>query len=71
MLTAFEQWLSGSGDLDSMVFWRLLNVELWLREFFDRRDTAEAASANSADHERDAVVGFPTARRFGGIRCGP
>ncbi|MEP7333092.1 MAG: asparagine synthase (glutamine-hydrolyzing) [Terracoccus sp.] len=61
VLTAFEQWLSGSGDLDSMVFWRLLNVELWLREFFDRRDTAEAASANSADHERDAVVGATSA----------
>lgn len=55
VLTAFEQWLSGSGDLDSMVFWRMLNVELWLREFFDRPDTTEAA--DSAAPERDAVAG--------------
>ncbi|MDN5767046.1 MAG: asparagine synthase (glutamine-hydrolyzing) [Humibacillus sp.] len=55
VLTAFEQWLSSSGDLDSMAFWRMLNVELWLREFFDRPDTSEAA--DSAGHERDAVMG--------------
>ncbi|GAB3883870.1 asparagine synthase (glutamine-hydrolyzing) [Terrabacter terrigena] len=34
-LTAFERWLDGAGDLDSMAFWRLINVELWLREFID------------------------------------
>ncbi|MEO6997809.1 MAG: asparagine synthase-related protein, partial [Terracoccus sp.] len=55
VLTAFELWLSGAGDLDSMVFWRMLNVELWLREFFDRPDTTE--TADSAAHERDAVMG--------------
>jgi asparagine synthase (glutamine-hydrolysing) len=35
VLEAFERWLGGAGDLDSMVFWRLINVELWLREFLD------------------------------------
>ncbi|MGO4600014.1 asparagine synthase (glutamine-hydrolyzing) [Terrabacter sp. 2RAF25] len=35
VLTAFERWLDGAGDLDSMAFWRLINVELWLREFID------------------------------------
>ncbi|NUR16519.1 MAG: asparagine synthase (glutamine-hydrolyzing) [Dermatophilaceae bacterium] len=35
VLKAFERWLAGRGDLDSMVFWRLINVELWLREFVD------------------------------------
>jgi asparagine synthase (glutamine-hydrolysing) len=29
---AFEQWLAGGGPHDSMVFWRILNVELWMRE---------------------------------------
>jgi asparagine synthase (glutamine-hydrolysing) len=45
VLSAFELWLSGRGSLDSMAFWRILNVELWLREFFDPRP------------EPDAVVG--------------
>jgi asparagine synthase (glutamine-hydrolysing) len=35
VLGAFEAWLSGTGGHDSMVFWRILNVELWLREFID------------------------------------
>ncbi|MCU1538836.1 MAG: asparagine synthase (glutamine-hydrolyzing) [Humibacillus sp.] len=35
VLSAFELWLAGKGSLDSMAFWRILNVELWLREFFD------------------------------------
>jgi asparagine synthase (glutamine-hydrolysing) len=35
VLAAFERWVEGSDDLDSMVFWRLVNVELWLREFID------------------------------------
>jgi asparagine synthase (glutamine-hydrolysing) len=35
VLSAFEAWLSGTGGHDSMVFWRILNVELWLREFID------------------------------------
>ncbi|MFM6850731.1 MAG: asparagine synthase (glutamine-hydrolyzing) [Terrabacter sp.] len=35
VLTAFEQWLDGDGELDSMAFWRAINVELWMREFVD------------------------------------
>ena len=39
ILGAFEAWLSGTGGHDSMVFWRILNVELWLRQFIDAPPT--------------------------------
>ncbi|MDQ6771915.1 MAG: asparagine synthase (glutamine-hydrolyzing) [Candidatus Dormibacteraeota bacterium] len=32
---AFDAWLEGR-HADSLIFWRVLNVELWLRVFFDR-----------------------------------
>jgi asparagine synthase (glutamine-hydrolysing) len=32
-LKAFQMYIEGKND-DSMLFWRLLNLELWLREFF-------------------------------------
>jgi asparagine synthase (glutamine-hydrolysing) len=34
VVKAFEAFIQGKND-DTMLFWRLLNVELWLREFFD------------------------------------
>ncbi|GAB3486649.1 asparagine synthase (glutamine-hydrolyzing) [Flexivirga lutea] len=37
VLHAFEGWIKGTNDVDSMVFWRMLNVELWLQEFFDEK----------------------------------
>lgn len=41
VLSAFELWLSDKGSLDSMAFWRILNVELWLREFIDPKPSSE------------------------------
>ncbi len=35
VVAAFDDWLAGRSGHDSMVFWRILNVELWLREFCD------------------------------------
>ncbi len=35
-LKAFQQFIEGKVD-DTMVFWRLMNLELWLREFIDIR----------------------------------
>ncbi|MFI5086061.1 MAG: asparagine synthase (glutamine-hydrolyzing) [Actinomycetales bacterium] len=35
VLYAFEEYLTGRSAGSTMVFWRLLNTELWLREFFD------------------------------------
>ena len=40
---AFQDFMRGRSATGTMTFWRLLNVELWLREFIDR--PAEAAEA--------------------------
>jgi asparagine synthase (glutamine-hydrolysing) len=32
---AFEGFIQNSNDTNTLLFWRLLNVELWLREFID------------------------------------
>ena len=37
VLEAFEGWIKNTNGVDSMQFWRLLNVELWLQEFFDEQ----------------------------------
>ncbi len=51
VLNAFEGWIKGANDVDTMTFWRLLNLELWMREFIDEHDTeAEAAEAEKAAH---------------------
>lgn len=47
VLHAFEGWIKGTNDVDSMTFWRLLNLELWLQEYFDEKvDDAAQASVN-------------------------
>lgn len=48
VLHAFEGWIKGTNDVDSMTFWRLLNLELWLREFFDE----PAEDAGDATQQR-------------------
>jgi len=35
VLEAFEGFVQGKNSVGSMPFWRLANVELWLREYFD------------------------------------
>ncbi len=37
-----------ANDVDTMTFWRLINLELWLREFFDDRDEDADAAAPPA-----------------------
>lgn len=34
ILKGFQQFIEGKLD-DTMVFWRMMNIELWMREFFD------------------------------------
>lgn len=55
VLNAFEGWIKGTNDVDSMTFWRLLNLELWLQEFFDEKgpESGELASAKT-DYEPNA-----------------
>jgi asparagine synthase (glutamine-hydrolysing) len=44
VLHAFEGWIKGTTDIDTMTFWRLLNLELWMREFIDARDPEAQAT---------------------------
>lgn len=37
VLLAFQEFLR-QGNFDTMVFWRMINVELWLKEFFDQKE---------------------------------
>ncbi len=36
VIKAFQLFIEGKTD-DTLLFWRLMNVELWLREFFDEK----------------------------------
>ena len=62
VVNAFEGWIKGTNDVDTMTFWRLINLELWLREFFDDRDEdAEAAAVAKAAHVKTDVSRTPDA----------
>ena len=50
VVEAFEGFIKGKNDSSSMQFWRLLNVELWLREFFDEKPN-EATAHTKTDLE--------------------
>ncbi|ADU47559.1 asparagine synthase (glutamine-hydrolyzing) [Intrasporangium calvum] len=57
VLHAFEGWIKGTNDVDSMTFWRLLNLELWLQEYFDEKvDEAAQGSVSrvKTDYEPNA-----------------
>lgn len=40
VINLFQQFIEGKTD-DTLVFWRLLNMEIWLREFFPAKYTNE------------------------------
>ncbi|MDN5790717.1 MAG: asparagine synthase (glutamine-hydrolyzing) [Micrococcales bacterium] len=54
VLHAFEGWIKGTNAVDSMTFWRLLNLELWLQEFFDDTPTEHEAPRIKTDFEPNA-----------------
>ncbi|MDR0308769.1 MAG: asparagine synthase (glutamine-hydrolyzing) [Coriobacteriales bacterium] len=49
VLKAFEGFIQGKNGVGSMPFWRMANVELWLREFFD--EPKEPLPVKSNDFE--------------------
>lgn len=50
VLDAYEAWVAGRTAATSAPFWRLVNVELWAREFLDAAaGTASAGGANADD----------------------
>jgi asparagine synthase (glutamine-hydrolysing) len=44
VIAAFEGWIKGANDVDTMTFWRLINLELWMREFIDEHEDAGDAT---------------------------
>lgn len=53
VLYAFEEYLTGKNSASTMVFWRLLNTELWLREFFDQPEV-KAGIVDKSDYVPNA-----------------
>ncbi|GGM97701.1 asparagine synthase (glutamine-hydrolyzing) [Terrabacter tumescens] len=56
VLHAFEGWIKGTNSVDSMTIWRILNVELWLQEFFDERapEADDVVEHVKSDYEPNA-----------------
>lgn len=55
VLQAFEEYVAGRGGVDTMTFWRMLNIELWLREFIDPSPANDASTSESAEPARVAA----------------
>lgn len=69
VLAAFEGHIKGRNNTDTMVFWRMLNVELWLREFIDEKSEQEAVQEKTdlepnEGKELDIEVKGRTYRRY-------
>jgi asparagine synthase (glutamine-hydrolysing) len=70
VIASFESFIKGRSSADSMSFWRLLNVELWLRTFFDEPETELKPEVKASDFEPnrnkelDITAGDKTYRRY-------
>lgn len=53
VLKAFEGFISGKNDANSMQFWRLINLELWLREFIDEKKEEVVTIKDDFEPNRD------------------
>lgn len=53
VIAAFEGWIKGANDVDTMTFWRLINLELWMREFIDEHEDADDVTAAPARVKTD------------------
>ena len=53
VIAAFEGWIKGANDVDTMTFWRLINLELWMREFIDEHEDAGDATDATARVKTD------------------
>ena len=58
VLKAFREFIEGKND-DTLVFWKMLNVELWLREFIDEGDKVKEKkpySLGSPNEEKKIAI---------------
>lgn len=60
VLRHFQRFIEGKND-DTLLFWRLLNTELWLREFID--DVKTPLSAQEKPIRREVTTGTSTYER--------
>lgn len=60
VLKRFQQFIEGNND-DTLLFWRLLNTELWLREFID--DNRTQTTDNHKPVKKEISVGSSTYER--------
>ena len=63
VLHAFEGWIKGSNGIDSMTVWRMLNLELWLQEFFDEHEETGEGESGVGEGERVKTDYEPNARK--------
>jgi asparagine synthase (glutamine-hydrolysing) len=61
VLRALQGYLSGRSAADTMALWRLLNVELWLREFIDAPSPSAVESAVDDDEPDERTGVHPQA----------
>ncbi|HSE61389.1 MAG TPA: asparagine synthase (glutamine-hydrolyzing) [Candidatus Saccharimonadales bacterium] len=69
VLSAFEGHIKGRNTTDTMIFWRMLNVELWLREFFDEKAPEQPVHEKTdlepnKEKQLDLVANGKTYRRY-------
>ncbi|MBI2641636.1 asparagine synthase (glutamine-hydrolyzing), partial [Candidatus Roizmanbacteria bacterium] len=46
VLKAFQEFIEGKVE-DTMIFWRLLNLEMWMRVFFDKKSASTSKALRS------------------------
>jgi asparagine synthase (glutamine-hydrolysing) len=70
VVNAFEGFISGK-NTDTMLFWRILNVELWLREFIDEKpvetivdNSPKKDTQPNKDKKLDLTIGEKSYRRY-------
>ena len=55
VVRAFRSYLAGRSSAETMTFWRLVNVELWLRTFIDQDPAAIRHDIENILEDADAV----------------
>ncbi|GAA1488547.1 asparagine synthase (glutamine-hydrolyzing) [Brachybacterium sacelli] len=56
VIALFEDYIAHPGNHGTMMFWRLLNVELWMRTFFDDTESSSRSLGDEAAAEELAAL---------------
>ncbi|HZE39358.1 MAG TPA: asparagine synthase (glutamine-hydrolyzing), partial [Stackebrandtia sp.] len=58
VVRAFKSYLAGKSSAETMTFWRILNVELWMREFIDSDPMLAQSALDDAEAGLSATPGM-------------